>query len=256
MTGNLRVTPPQRSSRPALRLAFGPAVAALFCALLLAPPSHAASSKKCVRMAKAFEKAKRVRPLDAARKLRRLHDKDPACFEAPEAAYSLLERVWPIVTPKAERGVPPSTVERQWNRYKNWAAFAQAIAAFRLGAKRADATLALGKIHEGFSSYLDEVGNVPGNVVVIREVPESLYHTRAVDVSEYLKIQAESSYDLVTRLLVNASRDNEVLVEAEERLSKLRGRYSERLAAQRAAEAARAAKKGEEEGAEEPLPAP
>lgn len=204
--------------------------------------AHAESSRACTRLAKAFAKTKRLRPLDAARKLRRLHERDPACFEAPEAAYDLMMRIWPRVVPTARGAVSTEAVEREWARYKNWAAVGQAIGAFRLSAKRPQAMVALGRIHQGFSKYLDEVGNMPGQLIVIREVPESLYHSRAVDLSEYLKIQAETAYDLAVRLLENASRDNETLLEAEKHLAGLRARYAERLAAQRAAAEARAAR--------------
>ncbi len=228
-------------STPGLRVI----IALLAVTIAWAAPADSAkaeSTRACTRLAKSFEKTRRVRPLDAARKLRRLHERDPACFEAPEAAYDLMMRVWAKVVPTASGAVSTATVERQWARYKNWAAVAQAIGAFRLSSKRPQALVALGRIHEGFSTYLDEVGNVPGQLVVIREVPESLYHSRAVDLSEYLKIQAETSYDLAVRLLENASRENETLLEAEKRLAHLRSRYSERLAAQRAAEEARQAR--------------
>ena len=224
----------------------GIAATAIVTLLCVTPQqTHAASSRSCLRLAKSFEKARGARPLDAARKLRTLHDRDPECFEAPDAAFALLERVWSQVTPTAERAMSAEAVERHWARYKNWASFAQAMTAFRLATTRPRATLALGKIHEGFAAFLDQVGNNPGQLVVIRDVPESLYHSRAVDLSEYLKIQAETAYDLVARLLVNASRTNETLVEAERRAAGLRSRYRERVEAQRAQEAARAAREAE-----------
>ncbi len=228
-------------------------------ALSLAPPVAARASKLCETTAAKFEKAKRFRPVDGARLLARVHEKDPTCVAAPQAAYHLMLKLWGNLMPDATRAVGERKAEREWARFKSNAAFVQAIVEFRYAPDRPKAAVSLGRLYEGMSTYLDQVGTGPDSLVVIREVPESLYHTRAVDLSEHLKIQAESSYELAVRVLTDASSENETLKEATDRLQALRERYrtrseEEKEAARRAA--ARAAEKAAAGLGPSPMEAP
>ena len=232
--------------------------------LASAGPAAAASSKSCKRTARTFEKARKFRSLDGARRLRKLHDRDPTCVAAAQAAFQLMLKVWPILMPDATKAVGERKAEKEWARFKSNAAFVQAILAFRYAPDRPKVAVALGRLNEGMSTYLDQVGTGPDGLVVIREVPESLYHTRAVDLSEHLKIQAETNYELAIRVLTDASSENETLKEARLRLDSLRERYRARLEAAKEAERRAAARAAEKEAAgglgplppSEPMPLP
>lgn len=235
----------------------GVEAAALLALVALTGGSAAAqTSRACDRAAKYFEKAEKVRSLEGARRLRSLHAIDPGCVEAPEAAYHLLMKIWTQVLPKLGAKPDRASVEKEWGRFQQNAGFVQAIAAFRRSPTRPEATLALGQLYEAMSDYLDQVGVSSGQLVVIREVPEALYHTRAVDLGEYMKIRAENTYELVVVMLGEASRDHATLLAAREKLAAIHERHDAR-ARERAALEERLREKEAKElegGLELPIP--
>ena len=219
-------------------------------ALLILPAlrdeAHAAKKlTRCQRTAVYFGRAKRLESLDGARRLRQLLDVDADCAEAPVAAYELLMKSWDEVAPTVDRALPRAVVENAWERFKRDAAFVQAIVAYRRSPIRAKAALSLGQLYEGMAVYLEQVGNGPDEMVVIREIPESLYHTRAVDLAEYLRIQAEGAYGLVVHILAKHPEDSD-LATAREHLGLLAARFQQR--------AKRVEKEARDEGGEGEAP--
>ncbi len=220
-------TPTPRTPRSLRSLTL--AALSLSLVAVVATPVRAEASRACTRAAKYFDKAKRVKSVNAARKLRTLHAVDPACVQAPEAAYRLLDKIFEqLKPPPVVRGSDRTAVEKEWLRFRNNAAFVQAAVDFRRARTRPQAMLRLGQLYEAMSRYLDEVGTSSGQTVVFREVPESLYHTRAVDLGEYMKIRAERSFENVVNMLTDASRENETLVAARGHLASLRERHDAR----------------------------
>ncbi|MGM0575686.1 MAG: hypothetical protein ACQEXJ_08150 [Myxococcota bacterium] len=214
-------------STSALRL--GVLVAALAALAWHAPPgARAASSPECARAAETLRSGRTLNPVREARRLRRLHRRDPACVEAPEAAFALLEKVRDRMIPVATGPASKDTVRKEWTDFRRNARFVQAIAAFEEAPSRPRAALALARMDEAMATYLDQVGTGPDRVVVVKETPEALYHTRAVDLSEHLKLRAERGYRSVLDMYPDARMRNAVIREARQRLHDLESRRLER----------------------------
>ncbi|MCB9729152.1 MAG: hypothetical protein H6744_19100 [Deltaproteobacteria bacterium] len=201
-----------------------------------APPKPAKPMVRCDRAARRLASGRRFNPAAAQRELARVARLEPACTAAPEAAYAALEAVWEQMLPDARGPVPLSTVRRELARYERHADLLQTMMLFRRSPRRLFAALRLGELNEAMAAYLDQVGTGPDTLMVRRSQPEALYDTRAVDMNEHLRLEAERAYEEVLQLTADSTRPNALRDKAQERLARLRSRFDERRAEERAAE--------------------
>ena len=213
------------------------AIALVAIALVAGSATDASARKKtkkrdlCVRTAAVFKAAKekkRFNAADVVRKLDAVFAKDRKCKEAPREAYDLLVTAWTNVLPETTKAVPRGEVRRQLDRFWKVARAIQAIVRFHRSGIRARAALALGKVHEAMSLFLQHQGDLPETLYIIRESRELLYDTRAVDLREYLLVQAEKAYRIVVATLRSANPKHKTLVAAKRRLKALEKRHEAR----------------------------
>lgn len=200
------------------------------------PPKPAVVMVRCDKAAARFAASQRFNPAAATRELHRVARLEPNCTKAPEAAYGALDAIWDQMLPDARGRVPASVVQGELARHKRHVALLEALMEFRRSPRRVFAALKLGELNEAMAAYLDQVGNAPNTLVVTRVQPESLYHTRAVDINENMRIEAEAAYQEVMDLTAGSTQPNKLRDLARERLDVLGGRYSDRRQADRAAE--------------------
>ncbi len=200
------------------------------------PPRPAVVLVRCEKAAARFAASQRFNPAAATRELRRLARLEPNCTKAPEAAYGALDAVWDQLLPDARGRVPASVVRGELARYERHVALLEALMDFRRSPRRVFAALKLGELNEAMAAYLDQVGSAPNTLMVTRVQPESLYHTRAVDINENMRLEAEAAYQKVMDLTARSAQPNQLRDLAQERLDVLWGRYAERRQEDRAAE--------------------
>ncbi len=205
---------------------------ALVVAGLASPPSARADgpSRLCRATAKWFETTRRLDPLEARRRLERVMDAEPGCALVQAAAVARVDKDWEGLVPVADRAMPRARLNREVARIKQLSDLAQLMLRLRAAPDRPRTALTLGRLYEGMAVFLDQMGGASGQTFVMREQAESLYHSRAVDLRELLKLRAEEAYELSIRLLRDASTQNETLLEARARLSGLKERYAARQA--------------------------
>ena len=196
--------------------------------------AHASDAEtRCARLAKHFKSAKKLAAADGAKRLRSLHNTAPDCAAAPTAAYQHLMRHWGKAMPSAKGTLTRNVATKAWGNFQRTTRFVSAIVAFRRSGIRSEAAYALGELYEGMAIYFVRAGHVPVEMKVIRDVPQSLYHNRAVDLSEFLLLQAEESYDLALLLRRDNPPDDELLRKSAQSLRRLRQRYVMRAAEER-----------------------
>jgi hypothetical protein len=217
------------------------------------PPRPAVVLVRCEKAAARFAASDRFNPAAAARELSRIARLEPNCTKAPEAAYGALEAVWDKLLPDARGRVPASVVRGELARYARHVSLLDALMAFRRSPRRTFAALKLGELNEAMASYLDQVGSAPNTLMVTRVQPESLYHTRAVDINENMRLEAEAAYQKVMDLTADSPQPNKLRDQARERLDALAGRYSERREQERAAQERARAKEDERRALESQL---
>jgi hypothetical protein len=213
-------------------------------------PRPAPAMIQCDKAAARIAKSTRFSPSAVQRELARVARLEPNCVKAPEAAYAPLESVWGQMLPDARGRVPASVVRGELGRYKRHVALLEAMMAFPRSPRRTFVALKLGELHEAMSAYLDQVGTGPSALMVSRAQPESLYHTRAVDMNEHLRLEAEAAYQRVLDLTANSTQPNALRDQARARLDALRSRFSERRAEERAAAERARAKEAERAASE------
>ncbi|MEZ4265634.1 MAG: hypothetical protein R3F39_04585 [Myxococcota bacterium] len=145
-----------------------------------------------------------------------------------------MDAVWDKILPNAQGRVPAAVVRRELARYERHVALLETLLDFNRSPRRTFAALKLGELSEAMAAYLDQVGSAPDTLMVTRVQPESLYHTRAVDINEHLRLEAEEAYQKVMDLTAGSTQPNKLRDLARERLDVLSGRYAERRAEERA----------------------
>lgn len=232
-------------------------VVLLALGLVASLPASASAKKermtRCERTTLKLQKAKTVKATAHRRMLERVLKKDPKCVEAVAAVFELMGRHWDELVPEPTREVPQGVVRVQLKRFDALTDMVRTMLSFRRSPLRPQIALSLGQLYERMSDYTDAIGGVPDQLFLIKP-KHAVYHTRAVDIREYLKLQAEENYRLVTSLLSEAKPTNPVLTEARERIRGLNKRYEERRieAEERARRAEEA--EAEKEAALAPVP--
>ena len=181
--------------------------------------ASAKQADRCEKLASWFGKAtKKIAFLTAAKKLERLSETDSACVAAPRAAYDkvmeLRATLIEVPTGQATRAAVRRDLERFWQLTR----MMEAIISFRRVRIRAQAALELGRLFEEEATVLAHLGNNPETLFIMKDAPEALYHTRAVDIRQYMKLLAQDWYERVTIILRKAKPTNATLVAAQERI--------------------------------------